>query len=411
MRAVLIAALLFAALVSGAPTPSPWTIIEAWTKQMPGGRAMDISPVYSSVPGMYFTTSHNGTVFGVNTTSKTIQWSRTYDDLVFLQALPGLNGVILGRAGSTTLLQATSGEELWTNTSIQIMADLTNHGDRNFLLFENLMVYRENALGFTRLCMLNIYVGARVWCDTFRVIGLPDAAPNNTFTAPLFDVNGQQYAASFNVATGTKNWIIPVDSVITGNMNFVAVANGSYVWALNSTTGYPVSYINVHTHFQGTGVMVHNYILALCDGTNYVAAMNMLSGESMWNISTFFKGTMQLQRRGDGVLVLAVLGAKSTNFTRFGAYQGNFMWTVVARPTGMSLAPVHAWLGNDIIYVRDVTNTWSAYGVDTGNLISHGSGDLFLPRSVAADYYEPHVGYFVTGPEGIVYALKIVPRN
>jgi len=408
MRALLLAAAIFAACVSAT---SPWQIIEAWTKQMPGGRALDISPAYSAIPGMYFTTSYNGTIYGLNITSKTIQWSANYDDLVFIEALPGLNGLVLGRSGSTTLVQATTGEVLWTNQSIIIQADLTNHGDRNFIMFGTTMVYREQALGYTRVCTLDILEGARIWCDTLRNVGLPDAAPDNTFTAPLFDVNGQQYAANFDVRTGNYNWIIPVDTVLTGNLNYVAVANGTYIIALNSTNGSPISYVDVGVRFRGTSVMVHNNILSVCDGTNYVAAINMNSGEKMWNISTYFKGTMQLQRRGDGVLVLAVLGGKSTNFTRFGAYEGNFMWTVVARPTGWSLTPVHAWLGNDIIYVRDVTNTWSAYGVDSGELISTGSGDLFLPRSVAPNYLEPHVGYFVTGPEGIVYDLKIVPRK
>lgn len=276
------------------------------------------------------------------------------------------------------------------------------------------MVYRETSLGFTRICVLDIVTGSRVWCDnTYRSIALPDMASPTTFTAPIFDSNGQQYVASYNVVDGSMNWLYDVQAPLTANSQYVAVVNDTVLWAINATTGNVVSSMELNADFptKGTAVMIHTDVLAMCDGSSWVAAYNMKSGELMWNVSTYFNGLMQLQRRGDGILVLAVLDSKSTNFTRFNSYQGNMMWTLVARATGTSLAPVHGWLGNDIIYIREVTNSWAAYGVDTGDLISQGSGDLFLPRSSCPDYLEPHVGYFVTGPEGIVYKLKIVPRK
>ena len=110
---------------------------------------------------------------------------------------------------------------------------------------------------------------------------------------------------------------------------------------------------------------------------------------------------------GDNLLVTAMLTTTATNFTRWNEKTGDQTWTVSAKPTGMSLAPVHAWLGTDILYVRNTGNSWSAWGADSGEEISSGSGDLFLPRSVAGSFTRDHFSYYVSTNAGEMIDLRI----
>jgi hypothetical protein len=386
----------------------PWKIVEDWTVQLPGG-GMQIFPAYAGVNGIYAATTSTGTVVGVNTSSRGIQWQTTYNDVAFLTGLDKTKVILVSRNSGTSALDATTGTELWFNSTVKMSPNLAEA--YNVLVFdEHTVVYRDQSSGFLQLCAIDTTTGMKKWCDGRRTLGSPDAAYNNTFTAQIFDASGNAYIANLNANTGVENWIASVDKIFTGSSKWVGVQNGTSLTIVNSMTGLAGSSRSVTGLNIATAVFVETDVFAFGDNQNWIAAMDCNSGELLWNVSAPSQDPsrlMQLQHVGESILVVATLSFSSTNFTRLSAFTGEVSWNVVAKPAGLSLAPVHAWLGTDILYVRNTGDTWSAWGADSGHKLSSGTGDLFLPRSVSASFDRPHFSYYVTANAGLMINLRI----
>jgi hypothetical protein len=399
------------ASIRATPAPEPWKIVEDWTIQLPAG-GMQVYPAYTSVPGIYVATTSAGNVVGINTTSRGIQWTNTYDDVSFLESVVSENLILVARQSGTTAVDASTGVELWTNTSVLMSPNLAE--SYNVLTFDSTVVYRDQSNGFVRLCAVNTKTGNIAWCDNRRTLGSPDAANNNTFTAQLFDAEGNAFVANIEAATGLENWIAQTDRILTGCQNYVAVINGTSLTIVNSMTGLGVSSRDITGLTISTAVFVSNSIFSFGDGANWIAAIDSASATLLWNKTADNSEPgrlIQLQHQGDSILVAASLSFTATNFTRYNALTGAVQWNVQAKPTGMSLAPVHAWLNTDILYVRVTENTWAAYGADSGNKISSGTGNLFLPASVEASYLRPHFSFYVTTNGGQMIDLRIEANN
>jgi len=390
---------------------SPWTIVEDWNVTLPGP-GMQIFPTYCNVQGIYVATTSSGVVTAINTTMRGIQWTKTYDDIAFVSALPATNNIFVARYSGTTVLNAFTGDLVWFSPNVTMAPNLAE--DYNALVFDTTIVYRDQSNGFVRLCAVDGVTGNKLWCDTRRTLGSPDAAYNNTFTAQFFDTNGHAFIANLNAKDGKENWFAYVDRVFTGSAKYVAVLNQGAITIVNSMTGLAASTYDVSNIASlGTtrnSVFVKEDVFAFTDGNFWVAAIDCTSGTLIWNItapSANMDRRVEMQRRGEDILVLASLSFTHTNFTRLSALTGKVEWSVSARPTGMSLSPVHAWLANDILYTRNTDNTWSAWGADSGLLIAHGAGDLFLPRSVMASFTRPHFSFYVTTAGGQMKDLRV----
>ena len=417
MRAVTVTAamLLLAAAATAtvvrAPAPtSPWKITENWKVQLSAG-GMQIAPAYTSINSMYIATTEDGTVSAVNTTTRSVQWTAQYDDIAFVAALPVNDNVFIARYSKTTVLSSVDGSLVWESANVTMTADLSEQ--HNALVFGSNIVYRDSSLGYVRLCGCNGLTGERTWCDTRRVWGTPDAAQNNTFTAVFYDVNGTSYSANLDAITGQENWFAFAPVVYTGSEKYVGLRDGPFLTIVNAMTGLRVSRMDVSNVAAITSSLFIGNQFFFTDGSFWVAAMDCMTGKLTWNVTAPNENPdrrVEIQRDTPGILVLAVLSDIHTNFTRLSMVYGTTAWTVTARPTGMSLAPIHAWLGTDILYVRNIDQTWSAWGADSGLEIANGKGDLFLPRSVTQSFTRPNFGFYVTSNAGEVINLRIESR-
>ena len=388
---------------------APWKIVEDWTVQLAGAAGgMQILPAYTSVPGIYVASTSAGNVLGVNTSSRAVQWKQQYDDIGFVSALHADNTIFVARYSGTTVLDAFTGTEVWSSKNITMSANL---GEAyNAIVFGSTIVYRDASQGFVRLCAVNGTSGKQLWCDKRRVFGSPDAAINRTFTAVFYDVNGSSYVANMDADTGAENWFAYAPRVFTGSENWVGLRNGPMLTIVNSMTGLASATYDVSQVAPIASAVFINNQFFFSDGNYWVAALDCNSGTLLWNVTAPSENPdrrVELQHDTPGILVVATLSDAHTNFTRLNMLTGDRMWTVVAMPTGMSLAPLHAWLGTDILYVRNTHDKWSAWGADTGLEIGSGNGDLFLPRSVRQSYDRPHFSFYVTTNGGEMINLRI----
>lgn len=409
LLALLLVGACSASIVARAPeATSPWKIVEDWKLDLPAG-GMQIYPVYTSVESMYVATTNNGIVCGVNTTTRALQWQQKYDDIAFVSALPATGNIFVARYSGTTVLDAATGALVWFNPNVTMAPNLGE--DYNALVFDTTIVYRDESNGFIRLCAVDGTNGKKLWCDTRRTLGSPDAAFNGTFTAQLFDVNNSAYVANIDAKTGQENWFAFAERVFTGSAKWVAVLNQHTITIVNTMTGLAQSTFDVSLLSAiGNSVFVKEDLFVFTDGYYWIAALDCMTGKLAWNVTAPSQNPtrrIEMQHRGQDILVAATLSFEHTNFTRLNTLTGHSEWIVTAEPTGMSLAPVHAWLANDILYVRNTHKSWSAWGAISGQRIASGKGDLFLPRSVTQSFSRPTFSFYVTTNGGQVINLRI----